>query len=60
MFVVGILIGSVIASTTSKAFQWKALPDMWERHFGSSVGKRAAVAFFGGLIAMFGARLAGG
>ena len=60
MFVVGILIGSLIASTTSKTFQWKAVPDMWQGRFGSSIGKRAVVAFLGGLIAMFGARLADG
>ena len=60
MFVVGIFIGSLIASTTSKTFQWKALPDTWQGRFGSSIGKRAVVAFLGGLIAMFGARLADG
>jgi len=60
MFVVGILLGSLIASTTSGTFRWKALPDTWEERFGRSVGKRAIVAFSGGAIAMFGARLAGG
>jgi hypothetical protein len=60
MFVVGILIGSLIASTTSGTFQWKALPDMWERRFGPSRFRRGVVAFLGGLIAMFGARLADG
>ncbi|MCJ7594768.1 MAG: YeeE/YedE family protein [Desulfobacterales bacterium] len=60
MFVVGILVGSLIASTTSKSFQWKAVPDMWEARFGGSVAKRGGVAFMGGLIAMFGARLADG
>lgn len=60
MFVVGIFIGSLIASTTSGSFSWKALPAMWERRFGSSRLKRGAVAFLGGVIAMFGARLANG
>ena len=60
MFVVGILIGSLIASRASGSFQWKALPDMWEGRFGPSRGKRALAAFTGGLIAMFGARLADG
>ena len=60
MFVVGIFIGSFIASTTSGSFMWKALPDMWEKHFGSSRLKRGIVAFLGGVIGMFGARLAGG
>ena len=60
MFVVGIFIGSLIASTTSGSFRWKALPDMWEGRFGPSRVKRGAVAFLGGVIGMFGARLADG
>ena len=60
MFVAGIVIGSFIASITSGTFQWKAIPDMWEKRFGSSQLKRGLVAFVGGAIAMFGARLADG
>ena len=60
MFVAGVLIGSVIASTTSRTFQWQALPDMWVERFGTSQSKRAIIAFIGGAIAIFGARLAGG
>jgi len=60
MFVVGIFIGSFIASRISGTFQWKAIPDMWEARFGPSRIKRGVIAFIGGLIAMFGARLADG
>ena len=60
IFVLGIFIGSLIASTTSGSFRWKALPDMWEGRFGPSRLKRGAIAFLGGVIAMFGARLADG
>ena len=60
MFVFGILIGSLIASTTSRTFRWQAVPDMWERRFGPCRAKRGIVAFISGAIAMFGARLAGG
>ena len=60
MFVLGGFIGSLIASTTSRTFHWKAVPDMWEKRFGPSKVKRGAIAFMGGLIAMFGARLADG
>jgi len=60
MFVVGILIGSLIASTTSGTFLWKGVPNMWERRFGPSRLKRGIAAFVGGVIAMFGARLADG
>ncbi|MBA2124179.1 YeeE/YedE family protein [bacterium Unc6] len=60
MFVIGILIGSLLAAVTSGSFRWQALPDMWKKRFGSSLIKRAVVAFIGGVIAIFGARLAGG
>jgi hypothetical protein len=60
MFVFGIFIGSLISSTTSRSFKWKAVPDMWEDRFGPGKMKRAVVAFIGGMVAMFGARLADG
>lgn len=60
MFVVGILIGSLIASTTSKSFALRGVPPMWEARFGPGAAKRGIVAFLGGAIAMFGARLADG
>ena len=60
MFVAGILIGSLIASRASGNFMWKAVPDMWAHRFGPNRFKRGAAAFIGGLIAMFGARLADG
>lgn len=60
MFVLGVLIGSLMASKAARTFQWKAIPDMWEKRFGPSRTKRAMAAFIGGVIAIFGARLAGG
>ena len=60
MFVVGILVGSLISAKTSGSFKWKAVPDMWESRFGATPVKRGVVGFFGGVIAMYGARLAGG
>ena len=60
LFVIGIFIGSLISSTVSKSFQWQAVPSMWESRFGSGKTKRAVVAFVGGAVAMFGARLADG
>ncbi len=60
LFVIGILLGALLASTTSGDFLWKGAPYMWERRFGLNRFKRAIVAFFGGAIVMFGARLAGG
>lgn len=60
MFVAGIFFGSLVSSTTSGSFRWQAVPDMWAASFGPGEAKRASVAFAGGVIAMFGARLAGG
>ena len=60
MFVIGILIGSMIAAKVSGTFVWQPLPEMWRRRFGSNLSKRAIAAFTGGLIGMFGARLADG
>jgi uncharacterized protein len=60
MFVVGILIGSFIAARTSASFQWQAVSNMWQSRFGASRVKRGVVTFAGGLVAMFGARLADG
>jgi uncharacterized protein len=60
MFVIGILIGSLTASITSGTFRWKGVPEMWEKRFGPSRSKRGVAAFLGGVVAMFGARLADG
>jgi hypothetical protein len=60
MFLVGIMIGAFTASKLSGDFKLQAVPDMWRERFGPSPVKRATVAFVGGLIGLFGARLAGG
>ena len=60
MFVVGIFIGSFIAARTSASFKWQAVPEMWQSRFGAGRLKRGVIAFAGGLVAMFGARLAAG
>jgi hypothetical protein len=60
MFVVGIFLGALLASFTDGSFRWQAVPDMWAQKFGPGAGKRGLAAFGGGVIAMFGARLAGG
>lgn len=60
MFVAGIFIGAFIAAVTSGSFRWTAVPPMWESRFGPGRLKRGALAFAGGTIAMFGARLADG
>jgi hypothetical protein len=60
MFVLGIMVGSFVAALSSKTFQIVWVPPMWAEKFGPGRLKRALWAFLGGIIAMFGARLAGG
>jgi len=60
MFVLGIFFGALLAAKLSGTFLIQALPDMWRGRFGDSIPKRACAAFIGGMIAMFGARLADG
>ena len=60
MFVVGIFLGSLAASIGDRSFKLQATPDMWQDRFGPGKGKRWLTAFGGGVIAMYGARLADG
>jgi len=60
MFVIGILFGSFCASLTDKSFKKETVPPMWLERFGPSAAFRAVGAFAGGVIALFGARMAGG
>jgi len=60
MLMLGILIGSYVSAKLSGRFQLNFIPSMWEKGFGRNRVKRWAVAFLGGIILMFGARMAGG
>ena len=60
LFVVGIFLGSLVSALTSDSFKWQGVPDMWAERFGANPILRGIVAFIGGIVAMFGARLAGG
>lgn len=61
MFMVGIFLGALISAVTSGSFKLQAVPDMWAERFGqNSTVRRALYAFTGGVVAMFGARLADG
>ena len=60
MEVTGILIGAFLASRLAGTYQTRFIPSMWEKRFGRSKAKRWLAAFFGGVLVMFGARLADG
>lgn len=60
MFIVGIAIGAFVSSLTGKTFKTEYVPPIWKERFGNKTVTRAIGAFIGGLIALFGVRLAGG
>jgi uncharacterized protein len=60
LFLIGIFIGGLVSALTSNTFKWERMPRVWRDHFGGSVTKRLIVAFIGGVLALFGARMAGG
>ncbi len=60
MLFAGILIGSFLSAWISGDFTIKAVPGLWETQFGPDILFRWSMAFVGGVILMFGARLAGG
>jgi uncharacterized membrane protein YedE/YeeE len=60
VFVAAIIVGGAVAALTGGEFVNEWLSPMWVARFGDSVALRAAVAFSGGMLMAFGARLAGG
>jgi len=60
MFVIGIVIGSFVSALHSRNFAVTFVPPMWKKRFGPGIIRRSLYAFVGGVVALFGARLAGG
>jgi hypothetical protein len=60
LFVVGVLFGAMASAWLSKEKRAVAVPLMWEVRFGPSRVRRWTAAFLGGVVLMFGARLADG
>lgn len=60
MFVVGVFLGALASSLLGKTFALETVPPMWAERFGGHLAKRGVSAFLGGLVAIWGARLAGG
>jgi hypothetical protein len=64
MLVLGMFVGGGITAQLLKKKQPDidkgSMPSMWAKVFGESRGKRFAAAFAGGVLILFGARLAGG
>ena len=60
LFLVGTFLGAMVAAILGKGFRVEAVPSVWRERFGPSVLKRMAGAVIGGVLVMYGARLAGG
>jgi uncharacterized protein len=59
-FVLAAVAGGAAAALTGGTFVNQSVPPMWSARFGDSGALRAAVAFGGGIVMAFGARMAGG
>lgn len=60
MLLLGIVPGALLAAATGGELAPEWVPALWTERFGDGIGPRAAVAFLGGAVMAFGARLAGG
>lgn len=60
LFLIGTFLGGLISSVLSGTFRLETVPAVWRNQVGSSTLKRFVAAFVGGVIIMYGARLADG
>ncbi len=60
LFLVGTLGGALVSSLISRSFKFETIPSVWEKRFGPSRAKRMLWAFLGGVLILFGARMADG
>jgi uncharacterized membrane protein YedE/YeeE len=60
MLMFGIILGAFLAAYTGGEITAAWVPALWQERFGPGVALRSGVAFVGGAIMAYGARLAGG
>lgn len=60
LFLVGTFLGAGVSALTSRSFRVETVPSVWAERFGPSAGKRMLGAFVGGILILYGARMAGG
>jgi uncharacterized protein len=60
LFLVGTMIGAFISAVFSSSFHIEKVPHVWAHQFGNSTAVRFLAAFIGGVVIMYGARMAGG
>ncbi|MCI0746110.1 MAG: YeeE/YedE family protein [Verrucomicrobia subdivision 3 bacterium] len=60
LFLVGTMLGALVSALVSKSFRIEKVPRVWAQGFGHSPAVRFVGAFIGGVLVMYGARMAGG
>lgn len=60
LFLLGTFLGALLSALASRTFALESVPRVWREHFGASTTRRFFVAFLGGILVMYGARMAGG
>ena len=60
IFIVGTFLGALVSSLLSRSFRVEVVPEVWRERFGPSKAKRFLGAFLGGILILYGARMAGG
>lgn len=60
LFVLGSFLGALLSALMSGSFKLTKVPAVWRERFGPSVAKRMVAAFVGGIVILYGARLADG
>ena len=60
LFLVGTVLGALLSALLCGAFKFSAESSVWTASFGPSKAKRLIASFLGGVIILYGARLADG
>lgn len=60
LFLGGTFLGALASALASRSFRIETVPATWSERFGPSPARRYAAAFAGGVLTMYGARMAGG
>jgi hypothetical protein len=60
LFLIGTMLGGLVSALLSGGLKFESVPSEWAARKGGSVGKRYLWAFIGGVVIMYGARLANG
>lgn len=60
MLVIAIFIGALLSALLARSYKVERVPDLWAWRFGPARAERYIAAFPGGILVLFGARLADG